>query len=364
MVDRDELLRRTDLGALLDTLSPAPPTRIGAGARWRCIDPTHADTHPSVTMRVDPAGIGRWRCWSGGHGGTAIDALIVATGVSVADAIATLSRDAHLEPHHRPRPPSRPRPNRTPGSSPTSGPARRSCGPAPAERSSITSPPNAASTPRCCGPTMSAPTPGPACCAERRASPGAGPPPPSRPSTAPVATPTSRPATSTPPRGAPSTTTPPAVSPSTPAWPGPSRPQQRAGPLVVCEGIPDALTAATAGLAAVAVLGAAAPSPDLAARLAAGAAGRPVVLAFDADPAGRTATDRLTGLLAGHDITPTVLLLPEGADLNRHARTNPHWADALTPVPAGPELAERPADIGPVGVGGPWRGRVLERTLS
>ena len=73
MIDRDDLLRRTDLAALLDELSPAPATRQGPTARWHCIDAGHDDQHPSITMFVDRRGIERWKCWSGGHGGTAID---------------------------------------------------------------------------------------------------------------------------------------------------------------------------------------------------------------------------------------------------------------------------------------------------
>src|SRR5688572_23114824 len=114
MIDRDDLLRRTDLAALLDELSPAPATRLGSSARWRCIDAGHDDQNPSITMFVDRRGVQRWKCWSGGHGGTAIDALLVARGGSVADALAELEHRAGSTPeivHSRPIP------------APTSGPA-------------------------------------------------------------------------------------------------------------------------------------------------------------------------------------------------------------------------------------------------
>jgi DNA primase len=96
MTDRDDLLRRVDLADLLDELSPSPRTRLGQNARWRCIDPRHEDQHPSVTMFTDSRGIERWRCWSGGHGGTAIDALLTARGGTVRDAIEELERRAGL----------------------------------------------------------------------------------------------------------------------------------------------------------------------------------------------------------------------------------------------------------------------------
>src|SRR4051812_11925530 len=99
MIDRDDLLRRTDLGALLDELSPSPAVRLGASARWRCIDPHHDDQHPSISMFTDRRGIERWRCWSGGHGGTAVDALLVARGGTVAEVLAELERRAGLPDH-------------------------------------------------------------------------------------------------------------------------------------------------------------------------------------------------------------------------------------------------------------------------
>ena len=61
-------------------------------------------------MFTDRRGVERWRCWSGGHGGTAIDAVVVAHGVAVGDAIRWLADNyAHLEPLSRP-PRPKPRP--------------------------------------------------------------------------------------------------------------------------------------------------------------------------------------------------------------------------------------------------------------
>ena len=107
-IDRDELLARTDLAAVLDALT----TGQGDGRRrsWRCPEPDHPDQHPSVTIHTDRHGVERWRCWSGGHGGTAIDAVIAARSLSVGDAIRWLNdHHAHLEPLPRPpQPESRP----------------------------------------------------------------------------------------------------------------------------------------------------------------------------------------------------------------------------------------------------------------
>jgi DNA primase len=104
MIDRDDLLRRTDLAVLLDELSPGPPTRLGKTARWRCIDPGHQDINPSVSMFTDRRGIQRWKCWSGGHNGTAIDAILTAKGGTIPEALAELEqRTGGLDPAARPR---------------------------------------------------------------------------------------------------------------------------------------------------------------------------------------------------------------------------------------------------------------------
>lgn len=98
MIDRDEVLRRTDLTDLLTTLSGQAPARLGPSARWHCIAPDHNDLHPSVSVFTGRDGIQRWRCWSGGHGGTAIDALVTARPMTVAEALDHLARAARLEP--------------------------------------------------------------------------------------------------------------------------------------------------------------------------------------------------------------------------------------------------------------------------
>ncbi len=103
-IDRDELLARTDLVQVLDALT----TGRGDGHRrtWNCPATDHPDVHPSVTVHTDRPGVQRWRCWSGGHGGTAIDAVLAAHHVDVGEAIRWLDEHyAHLEPLRRDPPP-------------------------------------------------------------------------------------------------------------------------------------------------------------------------------------------------------------------------------------------------------------------
>src|SRR4029077_585919 len=94
MIDRDDLLYRTALAALLDELSPAPATRLGSSARWRCIDAGHDDQHPSITMFVDRRGVQRWKCWSGGDAVSASHPLLVARVATIADLLAELEHRA------------------------------------------------------------------------------------------------------------------------------------------------------------------------------------------------------------------------------------------------------------------------------
>ena len=85
--------------------------------------------------------------------------------------------------------------------------------------------------------------------------------------------------------------------------------------LIVCEGMPDALTAAQAGYRVVGLLGAQAPDETVAARVANYAERHDldVVLMTDANDAGRTAGDRLADLLRAEHVDPVIVEPP--ADL-------------------------------------------------
>lgn len=101
--------------------------------------------------------------------------------------------------------------------------------------------------------------------------------------------------------------------------------------LLVCEGLPDALTAAQAGFTAVGLLGAHTPDEAVALRIAGHAknCGLDVTLVCDPDDAGRRMADVLDPLLRSAGITPHVLTPPGGVDLNDWARTNSAWPSAV-----------------------------------
>ena len=101
--------------------------------------------------------------------------------------------------------------------------------------------------------------------------------------------------------------------------------------LVVCEGLPDALTAAQAGFASVALLGAQTPDENVASRIALHAEhrGLAVTLVCDPDPAGRHVGEVLTPLLANRGVEPTVVVAPGGFDLNDWALNDPTWIDQI-----------------------------------
>jgi len=116
---------------------------------------------------------------------------------------------------------------------------------------------------------------------------------------------------------------------------------QRRDVLLVCEGLPDAYVAASAGFEAIAVLGAGYPDrrvTDGIARRLTGA--RRVVVAFDNDDAGRRGTESLVRMLGERGLGTGVLSLPDGVnDISDWARADPRWASAVP--------GERPSLIQP-----------------
>jgi DNA primase len=94
-LDRAEILGRTDLHVLATELCGEPkggPQR----PRWHCPDPRHPDRNPSMTTFRDRAGTPRWRCHACGEGGTAVDLLMVATGATAGDALRELAARSGL----------------------------------------------------------------------------------------------------------------------------------------------------------------------------------------------------------------------------------------------------------------------------
>jgi hypothetical protein len=123
------------------------------------------------------------------------------------------------------------------------------------------------------------------------------------------------------------------------AWTRPVGPTL-AGLLVVCEGIPDALTATQAGHISVGILGSQAPDHSVAVRIAtyADEHGLDVVAVVDNDPAGRAWGVRLGDLLGEHAVPLTVVEPPgDGVDLNSWALTDADWSTRL-PIGRGPVI--------------------------
>jgi DNA primase len=339
-----DVLVRVDLAALLDEHT----TAIGYGRtrRWHCPVPEHSDTHASVTVHTDSRGHERWRCWSGDdtHRGDAIDLLVATQRLSRADAIAHLAERVGLD-HETPAPRLLPRP-----------PARR-VAPSDGAAAPVALSPLVERYVRACERILAsnAGRPVRAWLAERGLDPdiaaanriGADPGRQRMPRRGGL------------PFGHGIAATFPAFDehgrlayvqtrylvprPGSPKYENPARhlgtnprlswtiPLRSGVPecLVVCEGIPDALLAARAGLHTVAVLGAQASGPDVALRLAtyANTLGLEVVAVIDADGPGRAAGERLARLLRDHGVTLRIVEPPgHGWDLTDWARRDPNWA--------------------------------------
>lgn len=116
-------------------------------------------------------------------------------------------------------------------------------------------------------------------------------------------------------------------------------PADRNDLVVVCEGVPDALTAAGAGYRAVAVLGAGLPDERLAAQLVARHPRAHLIVAFDADDRGRTGSERLIELL--ETLAYQHLLLDDQAmatgNLEEIVRTLASWHSGAEPIEPKPD---------------------------
>ena len=89
--DRDELLARLSVAAVLEELGGPP-----RGRSWPCPNPTHAQTGRTPPVSIDPTDV-LWNCHGCGAGGTAIDASVLAHHITVAEAFARLRDRAGLD---------------------------------------------------------------------------------------------------------------------------------------------------------------------------------------------------------------------------------------------------------------------------
>jgi DNA primase len=93
----DDVLARTDLASLLDRLAQ-PAMFAVRGRRWHCPVPEHDDHHASVTIHTDHRGHERWRCWSGDntHRGDAIDLVTTTQHIGRPEALDWLAHRAGM----------------------------------------------------------------------------------------------------------------------------------------------------------------------------------------------------------------------------------------------------------------------------
>ena len=102
--DRDEILARTDLAELCEE-TLGPPKGHGRSATWPCPAPRHAPQTgktPPVSIFTSRYGEQRWRCHACGAGGTAIDLVMVTQGLGFRDAIERLAERTGVSPSLHP----------------------------------------------------------------------------------------------------------------------------------------------------------------------------------------------------------------------------------------------------------------------
>jgi DNA primase len=352
-----DVLERTRLDEVLDELA-GPAERSGPGRRWHCPAADHDDHRASVTMHTDRHGHERWRCWSGDHRGDAVDLVMLRVGGTRVEAVDWLASRAGMIPD-RPLPPVPARPRPAPPAT-TMDPAVeryvRIC------HAVLAGPQGRAVRDWLAGRGLGDATiranligcdPGRQLLRRRRGLPYGKVPAATFPALSPTGTVTfvqaryldvdaagrkyDNPSAALAPHPRIAFTAP----PETPRWPL----------LVVCEGLPDALTAAQAGYRSVGLLGAQAPDETVAARVAnyAELHRLQVVVMCDANEPGRAAGDRLGELLAAEHVDATLveppadLAGPAGhavVDLNAWAQLDPDWPadlnlalDAAGPAP-------------------------------
>jgi hypothetical protein len=336
-IDRDELLARVDLRALLDALSGGG----GERGRWHCPDRDHPDTHPSVTVSVDAAGVQRWRCWSSDHRGTAIDAVVAAQGVGVGDAMRWLADHYGAWPIVE-RPPA-------PPAAPVGAPGKAVVDYVQRAERLLWTPAGASQREWLAGRGLAevvlrlnrvGADPGRRFLPRPKGMPG-GWPAVVYPALSPGGTITYAQARYLkPPDGRDKYDNPARSHATNPrvAWLHPTDPP-RPGMLVVTEGVADGLIAAQAGFATVGVLGSQYPDDRVVDAITETTQRSPrlaestVFVCFDADPSGRAGADRLCALLGARGVPHQPVSPPDGMDLTAWAAAEPDWAIRLDPTP-------------------------------
>lgn len=339
------MLARTRLDEILGELT-GPAERSGPGRRWHCPAPDHDDHRASVTMHTDRYGHERWRCWSGDHRGDAIDLVMIRRGGSRLDAVDWLATRPDVP---RPAAPTGPAKGAPHAGRHEHAPRRRTV------RTDLRSSPvgtgrsqraDVAPSPGFDEATIRANRlgcdPGRTLLRRRRGLPYGKVPAATFPALSPTGQITfvqaryldvnaagrkyDNPAGALAPHPRIAFT----VTATPARWPL----------LMVCEGMPDALTAAQAGYRAVALLGAHAPDESVAARVAGYAEAHhlDVVVMTDANEPGRAAGNRLSELLRAERIDPCIVEPPAGltasdgspvVDLNAWAQLDPQWSGDL-----------------------------------
>lgn len=97
MFDRDRIVEATDLAALADEVL-GPRRGTSRSASWPCPSAQHAQTGRTPPVSVFRSGRGeeRWHCHGCGIGGSAIDLVMAARGVTVGEAIEGLAGRAGI----------------------------------------------------------------------------------------------------------------------------------------------------------------------------------------------------------------------------------------------------------------------------
>lgn len=93
MLDRNRIVEATDLGTLADELL-GPHRGTARSPAWTCPSPQHAQTGrtPPVSVFRSTAGEQRWHCHGCGIGGSAVDLVMVTRGTTVREALEELGR--------------------------------------------------------------------------------------------------------------------------------------------------------------------------------------------------------------------------------------------------------------------------------